>query len=131
MGYPDEYKELGLDARWLTGESGNNAYVYALQFNDNNRYGLNEQTTDKIERHMIQSRSVADAWLRTRLRAEGVLQVVYGPDRVCVVDAAAFLNCWQDVFKPARDDAIILHNTDKTVLFYCHEEELQVGIRRF
>lgn len=131
MGYPDEYKALGLDARWLTGERAKNAYAYALQFSDNNRYGLNEQTTDKIERHIIESRSVADAWLRTRLRAEGMLHIVYGPDRVSVVDAAAFLNCWQDVFVPARDDAIILHNIDKTVLFYCHEEELEVGTRRF
>jgi len=131
MAYQNEYKELGLDARWLTEERAKNAYAHALQFSDNKRYGLNEQTTDKIERHIIESRSIADAWLKTRLRAEGTLQVVYGPDDVCVVDAAAFLNCWQDVFVPARDDAIILHNIDKTVFFYCHEEELEVGTRRF
>jgi hypothetical protein len=131
MGYQDEYKALGLDARWLTEERAKNAYAHALQFSDNKRYGLNDQTTDNIERHVIESRSVADAWLRTRVRAGGTLQVVYGPDHVCVVDAAAFLNCWQDVFTPARDDAIILHNIDKTIFFYCHEEELEVGTRRF
>ena len=131
MGYLDEYEALGLKARWLTEERAKNAYAHALQFSSNKRYGLNEQTTDNVERHIIESRSIADAWLRARMRAEGTLQVVYGPDNVCVLDAAAFLSCWQDVFVPSRDDAIILHNIEKTVFFYCHEEELEAGTRRF
>jgi hypothetical protein len=131
MGYQEEYEALGLEARWLTEKRAKNAYAHALQFSDNERYGLNAQTTDNIEHHNIESRNVADAWLRNRLRAEGTLQIVYGPDHVCVVDAAAFLNCWHDVFMPARDDAIILHNIDNTVFFYCHEEELEVGTRKF
>ncbi|KGF80116.1 hypothetical protein IA69_20055 [Massilia sp. JS1662] len=130
MGYREEYEALGLAARWLTRERAKNAYAHALKFSSDKRYGLNEQTTDNIERHDIESRSVADAWLKARLRAEGTLQVVYGPDDVCVVDAAPFLDCWQDVFAPSRDDAIILHNLDKTVVFYCHEEELEAGTRK-
>lgn len=125
MGYLDEYKVLGLDARWLTEGRAKNAYAHALQFSSNKRYGLNEQTTDNIERHIIESRSVADAWLRARLRAEGTLQIVYGPDHVCVIDAAAFLNCWQDVFVPSRDDAVILHNIDKTVFFIVTKKNLK------
>ncbi|QBE64448.1 hypothetical protein [Pseudoduganella lutea] len=131
MGYQDEYKALGVKARWLTEEHAKNAYAHALQFSDTNRYGLNEKTTHKIERHIIESRSVADIWLKTRLCAQGTLQIIYGPDHVCVVDAEVFLKHWQDIFVPARDDAIILHNIDKTVFFYCHEEELEVGIRGF
>lgn len=131
MEYRDEYKALGLDARWLSEKRAKNAYAHALQFSSDRRYGLNERTTEHIEQHIIESRSIADAWLRARVRAEGTLQIVYGPDHVCVIDAAAFLNCWQDVFVPSRDDAIILHNFDKTVFFYCHEEELEVGTRRF
>lgn len=131
MSYQDEYKALGLNARWLTEERAKNAYAHALQFSDTNRYGLNEQTTHKIERHIIESRSVAEAWLKSRLRAQGTLQIIYGPDHVCVIDAAVFLRHWQDIFVPARDDAIILHNIDKTVFFYCHEEELEVGTRAF
>lgn len=127
----EEYEELGLAARWLTKERARNAYTYALQFSSDNRYGLNELTTGDIENHVVQSLGVTGAWLKTRLRAEGTLQVVYGPDDVCVVDAASFLNCWQQVFVPSRDDAIVLHNADKTVFFYYHEDELEVGIRKF
>jgi hypothetical protein len=131
MGYPEEYEALGVAARWLTEGRAKNAYSHAWKFSSDKRYGLNEHTTDNIERHVIESRSVAAAWLRTRVRAEGTLQVVYGPDHVCVIDAARFLNCWQDLFVPSRDDAIILHNIDGTVIFYCHEEELEVGTRKF
>lgn len=131
MGYRDEYEVLGLDARWLTEERAKTAYAHALQFTSTKRYGLNEQTIDNIEQHIIESQPVADAWLKARLRAEGTLQVVYGPDDVCVIGAAAFLNCWLEVFVPSRDDAIILHNIDKAAFFYCHEEELEVGTRKF
>ena len=67
MGYPDEYKALGLAARWLTKDRARNAYAYALQFSSDKRYGLNEQTTDNIEQHVIERRSVAEAWLRARV----------------------------------------------------------------
>lgn len=127
----EEYRELGLSARWLTEERAKSAYVHALQYSSDRRYGLNEQTTDNIENHIIVSRNVANAWLRVRLRVEGTVQVVYGDDDVCVIDTESFLNSWQDIFVPSRDDAIILHNIDKTVLFYCHEEELEVGVRKF
>jgi hypothetical protein len=93
MGYREEYEALGLVARWLTKDRAKNAYSHALKFSSDKRYGLNEQTTANIERHVIESRSVAKAWLRTRVRAEGTLQVVYGPDYVCVIDAAPFLDC--------------------------------------
>jgi hypothetical protein len=41
-----------------------------------------------------------------------------------------FLAKWQDIFVPARDDAIVLHNLGAGVLFYCHEEELEYGHRK-
>lgn len=125
-----EYLENELSARWLDPEHAKNAYSYALQFSSKDRYGLSEATVGAIEHVNIESYSVADAWLKDRLPAEGTVQVVYGDDEVCVVAARDFLAKWQSIFVPARDDAIVLHNLGKSVLFYCHEEELEFGHRK-
>lgn len=125
-----EYLESGLAARWLDAEHAKNAYDYALKFSAKSHYGLCESTVDQIERLDIDSYTVADAWLRGRLPAEGTVQVVYGGEEVCVIPSAEFLAKWQDIFLPARDDAIVLHNLGTGVLFYCHEEELEYGYRR-
>ncbi|MDR7335515.1 hypothetical protein [Roseateles asaccharophilus] len=125
-----EYLENELSARWLDPDRAKNAYSYALQFSSKDRYGLSEATVGAIEHVNIESYSVADAWLKDRLPAEGTVQVVYGDDEVCVIFASDFLAKWQSIFVPARDDAIVLHNLGKGVLFYCHEEELEFGHRK-
>ncbi|AKU22959.1 hypothetical protein MJ904_08420 [Massilia sp. MB5] len=127
---PAEFDELQLQARWLDAEHARRAYAYALQYAHPRHYGLNGATVDQIEQHLIASRTVARAWLATRLSAVGTVQIVFGDDEVCVVPAAQFLASWDQLFVPSRDDAIILHNLDQTVLFYCHEEELEIGQRR-
>jgi len=125
-----EYSGIGLAARWLSSEHAVNAYNYALQFTSKDRYGLCESTVDSIERLDIESYSVADAWVKERIIAEGTVQVVYGKDQVCVIPAAEFLANWRKIFMPARDDAVVLHNLGPGVLFYCHEEELEYGQRK-
>lgn len=125
-----EYLENGLAARWLDTAHARNAYIYALQFSSRSHYGLCESTVDQIEHLNIESYTVADAWLKHRLSPEGTVQVVYGDDEVCVIPAAEFLAKWQDIFVPARDDAIVLHNLGGGVLFYCHEEEFEYGKRK-
>lgn len=84
-----EYLENGLAARWLDALRAKNAYDYALQFSAKTRYGLCEATVDRIEHLDIESRAVADAWLRRRLPIDGTVHVVYGDDEVCVVPAAS------------------------------------------
>ncbi|NVD97071.1 hypothetical protein [Massilia sp. BJB1822] len=127
---PAEFAELQLQARWLDAEHARRAYDYALQYAHPQRYGLNGATVEQIEQHRIASRTVARAWLAARLSAAGSVQIVFGDDEVCVVPAAQFLASWDQLFFPGRDDAIILHNLDQTVLFYCHEQELEIGQRR-
>lgn len=125
-----EYKELNLNVRWLDQEHAQHAYDYALKFSSPSRYGLNESTVANIEQHIIEGYSVADHWLKNRLNCRGTVQIVYSETEACVINAESFLQNWQQIFVPARDDAIILHNLDKTVVFYCHEEELEVGQRQ-
>lgn len=125
----EEYKQLGVDVRWLDTIKAQHAYNYALKYSSQRRYGLNEASVTNIQRLIIESYSVADAWLKANLPAEGTLQVVYSKDEVCVIDAIEFLEHWPELFAPSRDDAIIIHNLHPTILFYCHEEELEVGQR--
>lgn len=125
-----EYIESNVQARWLDAEHAKNAYDFALRFSDRSRYGLCGVTVDDIEHLDIASYSVAEAWLKDRLPVEGTVQIVYGDDEVCVVSAEEFVANWKDIFVPARDDAVILHNLSDAILFYCHEEELEFGYRK-
>lgn len=125
----NEYAELGVAARWLEREKAAHAYAFALKYASSKRYGLNDTTVANAERLEISSYSVADSWLKQRLPRSGTVQVVYGEDEVCVVEAQDFLENWQEIFTPSRDDAIVLHNLEPVVLFYCHEEELEIGRR--
>ncbi|MBC3881592.1 hypothetical protein H8K35_08165 [Undibacterium sp. LX40W] len=118
-----------MQARWLDAERAKHAYDFALQFGHKNRYGLNESTVSEIERHLIESQSVAKAWLKSRMLESGTVQIIYGDEEVCVIEAKDFIEKWNDIFMAARDDAIVLHNLNRTVLFYCHEEEFEIGQR--
>ena len=129
MSRANEYNQLSIPARWLDNEKAAHAYAFASQFDNRNRYGLNEATVSNIESLSIGSYSVADAWLRARMPATGTVQVVYGRREVCVVDTTDFLAHWYNIFMPCRDDAIVVHNLESIVLFYCHEQVLEIGRR--
>ncbi len=125
-----QFDELNIEIRWLDVEHAAHAYNYALGFSSNTRYGLKTDTVSDIESLIIESYSVADSWIKGRLSGAGTVQIVYGDDDVCVISAQDFLNTWQNIFVPSRDDAVVLHNLNESILFYCHEEELEFGQRR-
>lgn len=125
-----ELLQLGVNARWLSSEKARSAYHYAQQFSNLSRYGLNERTVVNIQRLEFESHSVARAWLADRFSRVGSVQIVYGEFAVCIVGAGDFLDHWYEIFVPGRDDAVVVHNSSPEVLFYCHEEELEVGVRK-
>ncbi|MFZ6647825.1 hypothetical protein ACO0LO_19025 [Undibacterium sp. TJN25] len=125
-----QFYELSIEARWLDIEHAAHAYRYALGFSSNARYGLKTDTVSDIESLIIESYSVANSWIKDRLGGAGTVQIVYGHDDVCVISTQDFLNNWQNIFAPSRDDAIVLHNLNESILFYCHEDELEFGQRR-
>lgn len=127
--YAKEYSEAHIQARWLEPTKAQHAYDYALRYSHPKRLGLNEQTVANIDRLVIESYSVANAWLASRMPTNGTVQIVYSESDVAVIDAAEFVSRWHEIFVPARDDAVVLHNLSSTVLFYCHEEEFEVGQR--
>ena len=122
-------KELKLDTRWLEKSKAKNAYDFAMKFSSTKRYGLNEETVSSIEQLIIDSDSIAKQWLSERLDGNGTVQVVYSSEEVFIIPTKQFLDNWQQIFLPARDDALIVHNLNKQVVFYCHEEELEIGER--
>jgi hypothetical protein len=50
---------------------------------------------------------------------------VFGRKDVFRVPARVFLDNWQDMFCPSRDDAVILPAGGGWALFYCHEDEFE------
>lgn len=128
--YAKEYSEAAIPARWLEPKKAQNAYEYALKYSHPKRLGLNQETVANIDRLIVESYSVAHGWLNARLPSTGTVQIVYSEADVAVVEASVFLAKWQDIFVPSRDDAVVLHNLSATVLFYCHEEELEIGQRK-
>jgi hypothetical protein len=121
--------QLGVDARWFSQPKAQNAYDYALKYSSKKRYGLSAESISNIERLEIHSYRVANEWLKERLPNQGTVQIVYSESEVCVVSAEEFLAHWFEIFVPARDDAVIIHNLSTEVFFYCHEEELEFGFR--
>lgn len=125
----EEYRLAGIDARWLEPSKARNAYRFALGVCDQTRLGLSERCVRNISRLEISSYSVAKAWLNERFPSIGTVQIVYSDTEVAVVEAQTFLARWQEIFLPGRDDAVVFHNLSEATLFYCHEEELEVGTR--
>jgi hypothetical protein len=46
---------------------------------------------------------------------------------VCRMDSTFFVMNWQDFLSPSREDAVILLEGRGVVLFYCHEDEFEIG----
>lgn len=124
-----EVEAHGFPVRWLDAARAANADAFATRFSSPNHYGLNEATVSAIERLVIASTPVAHAWLRERFPDDGSVQIVFGKEDVCVVETADFLKYCLDLFAPARDDVMVLHNLNTIVLFYCHNDELEIGRR--
>lgn len=124
-----EFEDLGLSVHWLESEQANETYEIALTFASKKEYGLNPETVADIKMLVIENDLESHAWLKNRMSSEGKVQVAFSSNEVCEMAADDFLDNWQDMFVPARDDVLILHSLDETILFYSHEEELHIGKR--
>ena len=127
---PKEFIEIEIDARWLDLNHACHAYDYACKYIAKDRYGLNTTTVSQISIHKITSDSIAGEWLSANFPKDGTVQIVFGRKEVCVIDTNCLISQWFDIFTPGRDDAVILHNTSKKIMFYCHEQEFEIGIRK-
>jgi hypothetical protein len=89
------------------------------------RYGLNEAAFPQTERLDVnESGPAAGQWLAERVGDEELF-LVFAKDEVFRVPAALFLEHWQDMLCPSRDDAIILPVGGGWAMFYYHHDEFE------
>lgn len=127
----EELAHFGNQLAWLEKTEALQAYADAIRFSSNTRYGLEPATVDQIEHKDADGACEATTiWLTERI-GTGRLRIVFGRESVVLASTDWFLQNWQDVLAPSRDDAIIVPESDNWVLFYCHEDEFEFGRRRF
>jgi hypothetical protein len=126
----DELAHFGDRLAWLSEAEAASAYDRALQFTSKSHYGLDPATVTGIERlNVDEPGPEANAWLSRRI-GSGTVLVVFGKQQVCRMDNFFLVENWQDFLCPSRDDAVILPEAGRGVLFYCHEDEFEYGQRR-
>ncbi|WP_417763664.1 hypothetical protein [Shewanella sp.] len=124
-----DFNALNITARWLDKPHAKHAYEFACSYSASDSYGLQPKKVQHIIQHQITSTSVASHWLATHFPNSGTVQIVYGSDCVCVVNTQDFLQHWDEIFMPGRDDALVIHNLSRVVLCYCHDQILSLGER--
>ena len=101
------------------------AFRHAWDCSSQSRYGLSETAFADIERLDVEDPGPeARRWLAERVGG-GKLLVVFGRDEVFQMPAPLFLDRWQDMFCPSRDDVVIFPAAGGWALFYCHEDEFE------
>jgi hypothetical protein len=89
------------------------------------RYGLDETKFAGIDRLDVDDPPPGTKlWLAERISSEHLL-LNFDRDEVFRVPTELFLERWQDMFCPSRDDVVILPVVGTWVLYYCHEDEFE------
>ena len=73
--------------------------------------------------------ATATDWLKARLPSTQELVVVFGGDDCFRCSSDFFIENWSNIFVPSRDDALVYSLESPIILFYCHENEFEVGRR--
>ena len=119
-----ELAAFGPDVVPLSDTDAFAAYRRANECSSKTRYGLDETVFKQIDRLDVEEAGPeAKRWLAERLSGDVLL--VYSGDAVFRVPASLFLDGWQDMFCPSRDDVMILPVEGGWALFYRHENEFE------
>jgi hypothetical protein len=89
------------------------------------RCGLDEDAFAQIECLDVNDAPPnARLWLTARVDGDELL-LVFGQSEVFRLSTSLFLDNWQDMFCPSRDDVVILPVAGNWALFYSHEDEFE------
>lgn len=120
-----ELAAFGPEVVLLTPRDALAAFDRASTCSSRSRYGLNEAAFASIDRLDIEQHAPETRqWLAARVGTEQLL-LVFAKDEVVRVPAPLFLDNWQEMFCPSRDDVVILPVGGGWALFYCHEDEFE------
>lgn len=120
-----ELSGIGPEVVQLDRQDAAATYHQAVTLCSRTRHGLNETRFSAVERLKVEgSEAAARAWLAERI-GSGELLLVFGLEDVVRVPSTLFLDHWQDMFCPSRDDVVIVPVVGEWALFYCHEDEFE------
>jgi hypothetical protein len=127
----DELKHHAKDIAWLDADEARSGYDLVGLYDSKSHYGLNAQTVSSVERlEFGDDIAMATGWLRPRMASVQDVVVVFGRDDCFRCSGNFFIENWSDIFVPSRDDAMVYSPDSSIILFYCHENEFEVGQRR-
>jgi hypothetical protein len=125
-----ELKHHSADIVWLNAEDARRAYDLVALYDSKAHLGLNVNTVESIERLAFgNDAAIATRWLRACVPAIQQVVVVFGEDECFLCSSEFLVENWSDIFVPSRDDAMIYSNGTPLILFYCHENEFEMGQR--
>jgi hypothetical protein len=126
-----ELNRMGNSLSWLPKEEAAAVYARASASTSETRHGLNEEAWPIRERWDVEkiSEEEAVAKLSEHIRSEEFF-VVFGREDVCRIARAVFISHWRDMFCPARDDVVLIPESDEWCVFYCHEDEFEAGLKK-
>ncbi len=114
------------DIEWLSPEDAARIHDRADRLQSREHYGLVPELVRVVER--VSAKTDMTKWLLVRVPARTLrVLIVFARGQVCRLSTTTFIESWQDIFCPSRDDAIILDEDADWVLFYCHEDEFEFG----
>ena len=129
-----ELNEFSEEIIWLSSNDAYEKYVEALNYCSKSKYGLNELSISDIELFNIESDASeleVSPWLVNKIgHSSQELLIAYSEVNVAELSTVFFIQNWRELFLPARDDVIILPKSDKWIMFYCHEDFFEFGLRR-
>lgn len=104
-------------------------YDGARTFDHPTAYGLNPTTVDLRERHIVTDCSVATDWLNHQIgQLASHVFIIFDERDVLPTCTNFFLTEWPNLFCPGRDDALVIEHTSRWIVFYYHEDELEIGV---
>ncbi|MGK5016105.1 hypothetical protein [Janthinobacterium sp. HLS12-2] len=127
-----ELEHHSANIAWLNAESARRAYDLVGLHDSKTHLGLNVNTVGSIERiEFGDDAAIATKWLRARVPEIQQVVVVFGENDCFLCSSVFLVENWSDIFIPSRDDAMVYSNDTPLILFYCHENEFEVGQRIF
>ena len=126
----EELKHHSDDIDWLNAIDARDAYDLVGLYDSKTHLGLNANAVGSVERlEFGDDVAAATEWLRSRLPSAQEVIVAFGGDDCFRCNGVFFIENWSDIFVPSRDDAMVYSCESPFILFYCHENEFEVGQR--
>lgn len=114
---------------WVDEDVARQIYSDGRTFDHPTAYGLNPTTVRVRDRHVVTDLSVATDWLHRQIgQPVSHVFVVFGEHDVFRTSTDFFLAEWPNLFCPGRDDALVIEQYSRWIMFYDHEDELEIGV---